>query len=114
MILSQKRNYLRINDIKGGEIVEILNEGEWIESKRYTYNDGTPRKDFYIKIKINEEERDLRLNVTNRGILISAYGNDTAKWIGKSIVLKKIQAMTPQGLRDAIIVEPTKEEEPAL
>jgi len=114
MILTGKRNFLRVSDVKGGEIITFLNEGEWVENKKYTYPDGTPRKDFVIKITIFELEKDMRLNATNRSNLISAFGNDTTNWIGKSAILEKTKVMVGGKIMDTIIVKPIKEEEPAL
>jgi len=114
MILTGKRNFLRVSDIQGGEIITFLNEGEWIENKKYTYPDGTPRKDFVIKVNISEAEKDMRLNATNRSNLISTFGNDTADWVGKSASLEKTKVMVGGKIIDTIIVKPIKEEEPAL
>jgi len=114
MILTGKYDFLKVADVKGGETITFLNEGEWVVNKKYTYPDGTPRKDFVIKVSISGTEKDMRLNVTNRGNLISAFGNDTANWIGKSASLEKTKVMVGGKIMDTIIVKPIKEEEPAL
>jgi len=114
MILTGKRNFLRVDDVKNGDVITFLNEGEWLESKKYTYSDGTPRKDFVIKVSISGTEKDMRLNATNRSNLISAFGNDTANWVGKSASLEKTKVMVGGKMMETIIVKPIKDVEPAL
>lgn len=114
MLLNGKKNYLKTEEVQGGEIVTFLSEGEWIQSKNYKYEDETPRQDFYIKVKILDVEKDMRLNVTNRGILIEAFGKETQGWIGKQASLSKMKVLVGGKKMDTIEVTPITEEEPAL
>jgi hypothetical protein len=58
-------------------------EGEWTESTKYKYEDGTPRKQFVIEVMYAGEAKSLNLNSTNRSNLTNDWGNDTKEWIGK-------------------------------
>jgi len=114
MLLTGKKNFLKTADIKGGEVITFVNEGEWITSKVYKYDDGTPRQDFYIKVMIEGEERDLRLNVTNRTILVEAFGKETAEWVNRGATVAKEKVMVGGKRMDTIVLTPITEEEPAL
>jgi hypothetical protein len=99
-------NYLKTSDVVEGDKVEFIGSGEWIESKRYTYPDGNPRNDFYIKVKIADSEKNMRMNATNREAMIQAFGKDTDNWVGKSATLHKIKAMVAGKLQDCLTIEP--------
>ena len=109
MILGSS-NYVKTADLQGGEFVTFKNEGTWVESTKYTYPDGNPKQDFVIKVKIGEQEKDLRLNKTNRDILIAAFGNDTSNWVGMSVKLNKVQALVAGKMLDVLIVEAGNQE----
>ncbi len=104
MILENK-SYLKVADVQGGEVITFLNEGEWIESNKFTYDDGTPRKDFVIKINILDLEKSMRLNKTNRDILVGAWGKETANWIGKQAKITKEKVMVAGKKMDTILLE---------
>ena len=106
MILEDKMNYLKTAEVNGGEVVTFLDEGVWKVSKLYKYDDGEPRRDFYIKIEILEVEKHLKLNVTNREILKEAFGKDTTGWIGKEATLSKEKIMVGGKKMDTIVVTP--------
>ena len=106
MILEDKRNFLKVSDVNGGETVTFQDEGKWIESKNYTNQDGSPRNDFVIKIKILDLDKDMRLNATNRSILRDAWGKDTVAWIGKKAELSKVKVLVGGQKLDTIEVIP--------
>lgn len=105
MILDNKKNYVKTTDVLGGEIITFKSEGEWVESKRFTYNDGSPKKDFIIKVEINGEEKDMRLNQTNRDILINVYGKETKEWIGQTATITKVKVVVAGKMIDMIVLE---------
>src|SRR3990167_7820240 len=104
-MLLENKKYLKSQDVKGGEFITFKNSGEWIENKKFTYPDGTPRQDFVIKVEINEQERDLRLNKTNRDLLIKVFGNDTDNWVGQTVKLNKVKALVSGKMMDILRVE---------
>jgi len=98
-------NYLKTAEVKDGDVITFKNDGEWIENTRYNYPDGNPKVDFVIKVELNGEEKSMRLNKTNRDIVISAYGNDTGKWIDKTAKITKEKCLVAGKKMDCIILE---------
>lgn len=109
MILGNKKNYLKVEEVKKGDVIEISNEGEWTESTKYKYDDGTPRKQFVMEVVYAKEPRTLTLNSTNRNILTNSWGNDTALWIGKKASIDLIKVSVSGKLKDSILLNPIKE-----
>ena len=106
MKLSTAKNYLKSEDVKQGDLITFLNEGEWVASAKYTYADGTPRKDFLLKVKHGESEKDMRLNATNKKLMIKAFGEETKDWIGKTANLTTADIMVSGKLMKTIMISP--------
>lgn len=104
MILEGKRNYLKADEVKTGDTLIINSEGEWIESKRFTYPDGTPKQQFIIKVNCDNVDRDMSLNATNRQNLINAFGKDTSKWVGQAVVVEIVKMSVSGQLKNVIIL----------
>lgn len=105
MVILGSGNYVKTADVKDGDIITFKSAGEWIENTKYTYPDGNAKVDFVIKVEINGEEKSMRLNKTNRDIIISAYGNDTSKWIDKTARITKEKTLVAGKRMDCIILE---------
>ena len=105
MILDDKKNYVKTADVTNGDMITFKSEGVWQENRRFTYDDGNPKVDFIIKVELNGEEKDMRLNKTNRDIVIKAYGKETKDWIDKTAKITKVQAMIAGKMMDMIILE---------
>lgn len=105
-------NYLKTTDANSGDKITFKDEGEWIESTRWKYDDGNPRVDFVIKVDFNGDEKSLRLNKGNREILTEAFGNDTKEWIGKTASITKEKVMVAGKKMDTIVLEVSAEETP--
>lgn len=105
MVMLGSGNYLKTADTEGGDIVTFKNEGEWIESNMYKYPDGNPKVDFVIKIDFKGDEKLMRLNKTNRDILVGTYGKDTAEWVGKTARITKEKVMVAGEKKDCIVLE---------
>jgi hypothetical protein len=99
-----KGNYLKTADVKVGDIVTFQNEGAWIESTTYKYDDGNPKKDFTIKVDWKGEEKLMRLNKGNRDILMEEYGDETSGWIGKSATITIEKVMVGGKKMDMIVL----------
>lgn len=106
MILTTNKNWLKTENIKAGDLITILNEGEIIPSSRFTYDSGEPRKDFVLKVKHNDQECDFRLNATNKKVLIKAFGNDTAQWISKQCKIDSAPIMVSGKMLKTIVMLP--------
>ena len=109
MKLNDGKNYLKSDMIKPGETLTFLNAGEWIESQKFTYEDGSKRKDFLIQVKYNDKEYALRLNATNRKALVAAYGDETEKWIGSGAKIDVVNVMVSGKMAKSIFLTPDAE-----
>ena len=72
-------------DIKPNDKVTIKNEGEWIE--------GQFGQQFVVKIENKGEEYNVNFYQTTINILHDEFGNDTAKWIDKEVIIRAIKRM---------------------
>tara|TARA_R110000868_G_scaffold111883_1_gene301749 strand:+ start:1976 stop:2326 length:351 start_codon:yes stop_codon:yes gene_type:complete len=106
MKLVTAKNYLKSENVKQGDIITFLDEGALVASAKYTYEDGTPRKDFILKVKHNDQECDMRLNATNKKVLIKAFGDETATWIGKTARLVTADIMVNGKIMKTIVMNP--------
>jgi len=98
-------NFVRTAEVSSGETIVFKDEGSWVENTLYKYPDGNPKMDFIVKVELNGEERSMRLNKTNRDIIIAAYGNETKDWIGKTATITKEKMLVAGKRVDAIILE---------
>ncbi len=48
MKLEKKRTWLKSENVKNGDSLTILNEGEIVTSSKFTYANGEPKKDFVL------------------------------------------------------------------
>ena len=85
VILSEGGVWLKSADVKPGDTLKILSEGEWVENQKFSYEDGSPKKDFIVRVVHSDQEKNWRVNGMNRQAVKSMYGNDTSFWIGKTI-----------------------------
>ena len=98
-------NYLKTADVMNGDRITFKDEGEWIESSRYKYDDGTPKVDFVIGVDHKGVEKKMRLNKTNRDILMEGYGsNDTADWVGRTAVITIEKVLVAGKRMDTILL----------
>ena len=67
-------------DVKDGDIVTVLNEGEWIE--------GQFGQQFVVKVQTRNGEKNVNFNQTSINILHDEFGDDTAKWIGREVLIR--------------------------
>lgn len=63
-------------DIKDGDIIEILDEGEKAEGQ-------WGLQDVFLIKTAGGEEKNVNVNQTSMNNLIDAYGDETKEWIGK-------------------------------
>jgi len=73
-------------DVAHKDVLVIESEGKWQESARFKREDGTPQNEFRINFKLdNGDVRNTTLNWTNVKLLVKAFGDETEKWVGKSV-----------------------------
>lgn len=104
--LNEGGAYLKTAEAKDGEVVEFLNEGEWIENSRYTYPDGNPRMDFVCQVRHNNEEKKMRVNKTNRDVLVAAWGIETKDWVNKKAKIELETALIAGKRQKMILLHP--------
>ncbi len=106
MKITTAKNWLKSDNVKQGDIITILDEGQWVTSAKYTYSDGTPRKDFVFKVKHNDQDLDMRLNATNKKIMVSSFGDETKEWVGKTAKLTTADIMVSGKMMKTLILAP--------
>jgi len=73
-------------DVAHKDVLTIESEGKWQESARFKKEDGTPQNEFRINFKLdNGDVRNTTLNWTNVKLLVKAFGDETANWVGKEV-----------------------------
>jgi hypothetical protein len=90
MILGSK--YYSGKKAVDGDVLEILDEGKWVESK-FKRPDGTFKNSFQMTVQVNGEKYSFNVNKKNSDTMIAAWGNDTLLWIGKkaNVHLKEVE-----------------------
>ena len=96
-------NYLKAEDCKGGEICEILDEGEIVE---IVTPEGVAKSVMNFQISFNNTEKTFTPNKSNGNILVEAFGEDTKNWIGKRFKINLTKVRVFGKIKDSIIVEP--------
>ncbi len=97
-------DWLKTAEANTGDVITFVDEGKWIESEKYTYDDGNPRKQFVMTVKIGGEEKSMNMNKTNRDIMTKAYGDESADWVGKSATIEKIKCNVAGKIMDSILL----------
>ena len=111
VMLGSGGNYLKADNCKKGDIIEFLDEGEWVASSKFKYDDGNPVQNFQMKVRLNDtEEYTLTVNTTNRNVLIPAWGNDTAEWINRKAKIEIIKVSVGGKVRNSILLKPLDEQ----
>ena len=100
-------NFLKAEDCKGGEICELLDEGS---TEEITSPEGKvkPVLNFDIRFDVEgaKSEKTFTPNKSNGNVMVDAWGEDTAKWVGKrfKIALAKVNVFGK--IKNSIVVEP--------
>ena len=114
MKLQDSSPWLSAKNCESGDKIELLDEGQWKESTKFTYDDGNPVKQLVFKVSHNGEDKQLSLIKPSREALIEAYGDDTVEWVGKKCTIQL--ALNTKGGK-SIVLEPCSEsvtKEPTL
>ena len=95
MKLSKGGNWLSAKNCNEGSIVTFLDEGEWRNSQKFTYDDGTSVRQLVFRVEHEGEEKQLTIIKPSRLALIEAFGDDTIEWVGKQATIEL--ALNTQG-----------------
>ena len=106
MILNEGGKYLKTAEVISGDTITFKTEGEWVENTKYTYPDGNPKNDFIVKVDYKGQELSMRINQTNRNVMIAEFGRDTANWVDKTMTLTKVKALVGGKMMDILVLEP--------
>ena len=104
--LNSGGNYLKTSESKTGDMITFTTEGEWVENKRYTYDDGNPKWDFVVGVSSKGEDKKMTLNKTNRDILTEKFGDETSDWVGKSAKMNIVDCLVGGKMKKTIVLEP--------
>ena len=111
MKLNDNSVWLSAKNCNDGDVIELLDEGEWKDSTTFKYDDGNPVRQLVFKVKHNEEEKSLTLIKPSRTAMITAFGDDTIAWVNKKAKITLV--LNTQGSK-SIVLEPIgKTEAPA-
>lgn len=103
MKLTKGGQFMKAEGVDKGATVVFKDAGEIQTSDKYTYEDGSPRKNLVFTVEYKGEDKKLRLNNASKINLIEAWGEETKDWIGKSAVIHILPA--PNGINKMIILE---------
>ena len=103
--------YLKADQVKKGDIIKILDEGTIETSTKFTYDDGTPKKEFVFTVEHKGQKVKMRMNKASRVAITSGFGDETKNWVGREASCYIMP--TPSGDKKMIILEPVMTEENA-
>lgn len=103
MRLQDSSPWLSAKNCENGDKIKLLDEGQWKESTKFTYDDGNPVRQLVFKVEHNGEEKQLSIIKPSKTALIEAYGDDTVEWVGKEC--KVNLALNTKGGK-SIVLEP--------
>jgi len=96
--------FLKVEDVKQGDVITIKSEGEKVESK-FKDEDGAIKYQYNFKVEINGTEKVLSFNKSSLKNLGDAYGYESSGWIGKQALINI--GMMPTG-KKFIVLEAIK------
>jgi len=85
-----REKYLSVDSVENGEIITILDEGEYS-----TIKDAKGIEKSVINFRVNNGRYDLIYtpSVVAQKLLIKAYGRDTKDWVMKKFSVKLVDSM---------------------
>ena len=98
---SKGHQFLRVDDVAGGEIAEILGSGE--------LRDGNFGTKFVLPVKIDGKAYDWTVNKTSGKELNKAFGTNTANWVGCKFKVLKLKQPIQGEMKWVLYAEPIVE-----
>lgn len=103
-MLLNLNQFLKVEDVKTGDIIMFMDGGIPSESKKFTNPDGTPKVQLNFTVKLGDgSEKTLSVNKTSQKMMAQAFGRETEGWVGKSA--KIAITLTPMG-KNMILLSP--------
>ena len=88
-------------DVKDGDLIKILNEGE------YRLLPDKSREVLTFKVEIpNKETKSLSLNATSQTRLLTAWGDNSSEWIGKRCSVEVVKQNVKGQMKNVIYLCP--------
>ena len=102
-------NFLKAEDCKGGELVDILSEGELEEIQT---PEGKAKAVMNYEVSVNGVKKSFTPSMTNGKILVKAFGDEDKAWVGKKFTIKLEKVRVFGKIKDSIVVVPVVAEAP--
>lgn len=97
-------DFLKAEDLKGGEIIEIVDAGTQAE---ITNPEGKTRTVLNFGVKLSSgEEKTFTPNKTNLRLFVSKWGAESNDWINKSFKVSLVKVNVFGAIKDSIVAEP--------
>lgn len=96
-IYTANSKYLAAADLQGRQIPVIISN---VEIAEFTDKNGTKKNKLVLFFE--GKEKGMALNVTNSGVMVEAFGDETDNWIGAKIVLFSTKTMYEGKLTDGL------------
>lgn len=98
-------NWLKSDEINTGDVVKLVDGGAW-EDSQYKKDDGTPRRQYVIRVIFKGEEKKMRLTQASGDNLADAFGEETEGWAGKKATIEKVKVMVGGKVKDSLLLIP--------
>lgn len=114
MIIDLSGSFIKAEDCKGGEIIEISDPGIQAE---ITSPEGRVKKVINFECLVikgsekipKDEDKTYTPNKTALGIFIEAWEDDSEKWVGKRFEITLIKVPVFGKMKDSIVPKPLEE-----
>jgi len=103
-----KGNWLRGEDVEPGDILTVLSAG-YIDDETFKDKDGKPKEYFCTEMRLVRTgvEKKVRLGPENVKRIADGFGDDTAAWVKKDVVVDEVKVYKGIGQK-GIIFKPVK------
>ena len=88
-------------DVKDGEFIKILDEGE------YRLLPDKSREVLTCRVEVpNGEKKKISLNATSQTEILIAWGNDSSEWVGKRCLVEIVKQNVKGQMKNVIYLHP--------
>jgi hypothetical protein len=109
--IRKSSRYLRADEVRDGEVVEIVSEGRLRPAEESRFG----RETFELDVRLPDgSEKVWTLNKTTLRRLAEAYGDDTKSWVGRKVRLTVETVIVRKEPRQVIFGYPVGAEEEAV
>lgn len=84
VMLMNSNQRFKADDVKNGQSVTILTEGEWVKDK---FKDQPETNSFVVSAKIGDVTKDLKITKASRENLKETWGPETKAWVDKQCLI---------------------------